>query len=144
MASKSPVTDPWRLRCPKGHATIEIGKSGYRCESCGGRYHGEPYDASKTDFPVTDPTFTSSDREEVLEALVEYCDHPNHPAILAKYLARGTDRADRCVGSYRQVVHALTALEEDGLVERGGRGEKRRGFWWPTEAGIERVRGGDD
>ena len=49
------MTDPWRLRCPEGHASLRHPhtKDGYYCERCRRLYEGEPIDAKAVDgFPV--------------------------------------------------------------------------------------------
>lgn len=45
--------NPWRQRCPKGHASLQVHSSSYRCRSCERVYDGRPYDESDVDeFPI--------------------------------------------------------------------------------------------
>lgn len=46
------MSDPWRKRCPEGHADIINRTYGYQCGSCERAFVGEPHDAAATDFPV--------------------------------------------------------------------------------------------
>ena len=49
------MSEPWRLRCPEGHASLRHPhtKDGYYCERCRRLYDGEPVDAKAVDgFPV--------------------------------------------------------------------------------------------
>lgn len=50
--------DPWRMRCPRGHASISDSRGvdgSYRCPACGRRWSHGPYDAAAVEFPVVDP-----------------------------------------------------------------------------------------
>ena len=40
---------PWRFRCPEGHANIRLYVSSYRCGTCGRAYDGDPVDLAPTE-----------------------------------------------------------------------------------------------
>lgn len=44
------MNDPWRYRCPEGHASIRnrVG-GGYWCKYCQKKYEGEPIDMKQAD-----------------------------------------------------------------------------------------------
>lgn len=123
------MTDPWRLRCPEGHSTIDIYHAGYRCRSCGAVYEGEPYDAKHTDFPVRTDAGSCVSRDDVLEAVVRECSQPNKSRVAVSELS---------VESRSQAAQELAKLERDGLVRRLGCGSPRH-YWQPTDAGIDAV-----
>ena len=128
------MSEPWRYRCPKGHACISTNETGgYRCASCGERYAGRPYDAAKTEFPVDEDPVPIPTPEDVLEALVDVCGRPERDSIRARYLGDWT---------VRQLRHPLLVLEERGLVHRATNGNHGH-HWQPTEAGVLHVRGGE-
>ena len=43
------MRDPWRKRCPEGHASLTIhnDRQSFRCEACGKTYDHPPVDAAK-------------------------------------------------------------------------------------------------
>ena len=125
------MTDPWRWRCPKGHASLETAreKDGYRCKSCGERYHGSPHDAAETEFPVQAEPAMTADKDSVLEALVKACENPLISRRKASHLSDNPESAG-CV---------LAQLRKEGLVERLNTNKSRRYHWRPTEAGRQKV-----
>jgi len=63
------MTDPWRLRCPEGHADLRhpVSKDGYYCKRCEELYPGEPIDAKHVDgFPVEVPDASAGWKAETV------------------------------------------------------------------------------
>jgi len=51
----SAAADPWRRRCPKGHANISSRTDGHYCDSCKQYYATDPVDAAAVDeWPATE------------------------------------------------------------------------------------------
>lgn len=123
------MTDPWRLRCPQGHAAIEVYQSRHYCESCGNWYDGTPHDAKHVEFPVDDEPLVDDDRDSVLEALVDQCRGGGRDWVRARDLGARP----------RQIGQLLSRLEDDGVVDRrhAGNGD----LWRPTDAARRRALG---
>lgn len=135
MAVKRAEQNPWILRCPQGHSSIDIHKQSFRCRSCGGVYQGQPFDVREHEFPVEDaPGVVAPDRERILAALVVMVDQkPTRGTTQTQTIATAADRAL----TIKQAGQALSRLEDDGFAERvsGTR-------WRPTDRGREHVHGG--
>ena len=43
------TAQPWRFRCPEGHASLELYVSGYWCSACHQTYQGDPVDLAPTE-----------------------------------------------------------------------------------------------
>lgn len=132
MPVKPADPNPWILRCPKGHTTLSIHADGYKCESCGGRYDGEPYDAREHEFPVTGHGPVVVGKDDVLRVAVSYLEHPGRIRIRARTVAEQLGGV-----TASQVGQILGQLEEDGLVE--GHVGGAPGWWRPTEEGRREV-----
>jgi len=124
------MTDPWRLRCPKGHASVTVYSDTYLCEACDETYDGEPFDAKRTEFPVDEEPLPKAVHDEVLAELVRRCEDDNTSRLLARRLHPGRSR---------QIGAILAELAQDGLVEKLGCGSPNGYKWRPTEAGRRHV-----
>ena len=124
------MTDPWRNRCPQGHASVTIYAESYKCGTCGEHYAGEPYDPKHTEFPVEDdPPLPKDTETEILAELVRRTAEPTTSWLRARQFD---------IGRPKQVGQLLAGLEDQGLVEKVT-GAPRGHHWRPTEAGRQRV-----
>lgn len=123
--------NPWRQRCPQGHASVTHFSDTYHCNACGRTYEGDPYDAKRTEFPVEgDDALPKDIHDQVLAELVHQCKDPTTEWCRAHKIG---------IGSPRQVGRVLAGFEDDGLVERLGSGGNKGHHWRPTDAGRQRV-----
>jgi len=124
------MTEPWRLRCPEGHADLSMNNDYYRCDTCGLTYEGEPFDAAETDFPADGETRTEWTPERAVARLWEVGGD-----IDAARMAR--QLGDESL----QIGNALAKAAEQGLVEWVNNNYPRR--WSLTQKGYIRVCGED-
>ena len=137
------MSEPWRYRCPKGHASISgwatrserrDSTKRYRCSACRAVYEGDPYDAAVTEFPVDEEPIDQPDMDAVLAELVRICDQPRRAYARAREFDAWTPK---------QVGHQLQVLEDCGYVRRAS-GSSRGHHWQPTEIGRRRVHARDE
>ena len=122
--------DPWKLRCPEGHTSIDINSSSYQCDACGVTYEGEPFDAAETEFPVEGTARNQWTVERALHRLYQH----TGDAETAAY-ARDIAENARSMGS------ALARAADKGFVVRENRGQTAR--WRLTQTGYVRACGDD-
>lgn len=127
------MAEPWRYRCPKGHASITHRKQGFECESCGGRYRGDPVDAKEVaEWPADDrdPLWTGviSEQEVLSEVVDQTAPQDRHLASV-----------DQLPWRANRINKQLHSLAKRGLLEQVG--EKRKFKWRPTERGRQAVAG---
>lgn len=123
------MSDPWRERCPEGHAAVEHHTATFYCSACGKTYPGEPLDATEHEFPVDGP-------DPIPPVTVEY--------VLRKlYHETGDTVTTTTVTDLgvrtRAIGKRLHDARDRGLVERIGAASPYR--WTFTEAGLAHVRG---
>lgn len=58
------MRDPWRLRCPQGHAAVQIRSDWYYCQSCESYYSGSPHDPKREDLPIDEEPMPASARAQ--------------------------------------------------------------------------------
>ena len=122
------MTKPWRYRCPEGHTSITRYDHGYRCRSCGRRYHGDPVDMTSD----RDPKEQASEPMPTVD-----------PVEVTHMLWRETGDTDttthaRDLPVRAQVAaNALIKAESRGYVGRIERSRAAR--WYVTEAGERLV-----
>ena len=122
--------EPWRYRCPEGHANIINRSETYRCRSCEETYIGDPLAAGGDDADGGAPV--QCDERVVLDQLVATVEGP------LRSRAKSGELEDNINGTSRMIGHRLAKLESAGLVERIE--VSHSGNWWrPTEAGIEQA-----
>jgi hypothetical protein len=120
------MPEPWRYRCPEGHASISTRQNGtYRCQSCETTYRGDPVDAAsdRDSQPTTEVESTAD-----IGAL-----EVTHMLWRETGDTSTTAHARDLPVKTRTAAHALQSAAERGYVDRIERSCASR--WFVTELG---------
>jgi len=118
-------SNPWRYRCPDGHAAITPRGDGYYCQSCGARYRTGPFDAARAEFPVTVDRQAGVDDDDLLDQLVAETGEVRD-SLRLRELDGGTTAERR---------EALYRLIRQGYVKRIETANSSADRYRPTDAG---------